>query len=94
MKPKSLGDFFRKNAPNDKKCRPNGKISPNLVTLVEQLQGDKRRNGTLDVLFSPPDRTDEKQINRNYQNTQQGDSPRRRKTKTKIKSFVVRSFEY
>jgi hypothetical protein len=32
--PKLLGDIFqRKNAPNAKKFRPYGEISPNLVTL-------------------------------------------------------------
>jgi hypothetical protein len=30
-----LGDIFqKKNAPNAKKYRPNGEISPNLVTLL------------------------------------------------------------
>jgi hypothetical protein len=30
----NLGLFFVKNAPNAKKYRPNGEISPNLVTLL------------------------------------------------------------
>jgi hypothetical protein len=35
MRPNHLGDIFqKKNAPNALKFCPNGKISPNLVTLV------------------------------------------------------------
>jgi hypothetical protein len=33
LRPNHLSDIFqKKNAPNDKKYRPNGEISPNLVT--------------------------------------------------------------
>jgi hypothetical protein len=30
-----LGDFFEKNAPKDREMRPNGEISPHLVTLLK-----------------------------------------------------------
>jgi hypothetical protein len=36
--PKSFGRYFsEKNAPNAKKYRPNGEISPNLVTLLTKV---------------------------------------------------------
>jgi hypothetical protein len=33
----NFGRFFEKNAPENRKMRPNGEISPNLVTLKESL---------------------------------------------------------
>jgi hypothetical protein len=36
--PKSFGQHFsEKNAPNAKNFRPNGEISPNLVTLAKRV---------------------------------------------------------
>jgi hypothetical protein len=46
-----LGDILEKNAPNAKKYRPNGEISPNLVTLVFQFSSFAQPQNKCLLLF-------------------------------------------
>jgi hypothetical protein len=40
LRPNDLGDIYQKNMrPNAGKMRPNGEISPNLVTLLKRKAG-------------------------------------------------------
>jgi hypothetical protein len=63
-----LGDICQaKNAPKDRKIRPNGKISPNLVTLFASHSGfDEKINEKLPCLLRAKGDKEEMEKNKQF----------------------------